>query len=320
MQILSTKPKAIVRNQPSQPAPRPALASSEDRFDSSELVRDFGINPKAMFKRAFLERPPEEGSSIENGKPATPFIADNLKSRFQSLISTQPTQQKLQSGINSIAESYGVYLNFEKGLPMVNWDQNKPAHLDIRHSGGPSANHEMVHAVQCVIGASCALGTKANEKFRSAQGRDASSLQELQPYLQSLSDEEKSQAMTAMVTPMEEQAYSKFEKAAFHATGMMGKASKNKPHFHERLSEVVDSYSKAYKFAKVPELATTIGPDIYGGIGHIARTNGETALVVGGVGLAYYSLAKQALKLHPFMAIPVVSPLAYLLYRSTVSG
>jgi hypothetical protein len=321
MQIASTRRPISNRPANGQPHPRQDVADViEAKPKASKFWRDYGVNPKAMFSRAFLNRPPKDGTPLDNGIAADSLVIKNLRSDFHQLLEQKPQQEQLQDGIVKIADRYGVQVNLEEGVPMVNWDEDEPGTLDVRHSGGTSANHELVHAIQCAIGGAAALGTLANRKFENEVGRPAQSVEELKSYLESLTFGERTQALNSIVKPMEEEAYHTFEEAAFHATGLMGKRSKNQGYYLERLGQVVDSYTEAYRDAAVPTLETGIGAKIYGGIGHIARTNGETALLLGGAAVGYSQLAKQAMKIHPLMAIPVASPLVYVLYRALVSG
>jgi hypothetical protein len=321
MQITSTR-RPIFRQTASNPAKssRLALGITKTQSKKSKFWRDYGVNPIAMFDRAFVNRPPKDGTPLNNGLSANRLVTTNLRTEFHRLLNAHPQQEQLQNGIVDIAERFGVKVNLEKGVPLVNWDEDEPGTLDVRHSGGTSANHELVHAIQCTIGGAAAMGTLASQDFESETGRPPQNVEELQSYIQSLTGDERAQAMQMIVTPMEEQAYHTFEEAAFHATGMMGKRSKNQEYYLQRLGQVVDSYTEAYQDAAVPRLETSIGPRIYGHVGHIARTNGETALMLGGVAVGYSALARQAMKLHPLMAIPVATPLVYGLYRALVSG
>lgn len=300
--------------------PQDSFAFSQGGSGLSEFWRDYGINPLNMAKRAFLDRPPEGGAALVSGTPGNAMVTDSLKKDLQQVVKLSDDLEAMQDNLVQTAKDYGVDIEVSKGLPIVNWDPVNPAQLDLQHSGGHSAYHEMVHAFQCTIGGATALGTAAAEQFAEANGRQPKSMEELKPFLDGLSVGQKTRAMQTFVEPMESQAYSTFEETAFHATGMMGKRSKNQALYQERLGNVVDAYVEAYAGAQVPEMETKLESKIYGGIGHIARTNGETALLLGGAGLAYWQLSKQAMKIHPLMGIPVATPLAYLLYRSMVSG
>lgn len=305
---------------PPPPAETPRPPADQVQLGGSQFWRDYGINPMNMFRRGFVDRPLSGGTQLRQSKPANNLVTDSVRAQLHGLLQGQPDQAVLEQGLDTLAKSFGVSINFQEGVPIVNWDPDRPAVLDARYPKGTSAYHELVHVVQCTIGGCAALGTAAAEKFQAQHGRAPRDLAEIQSFIPSLNAEEKRQAMDGMVVPMEDQAYSTFEQAAFHATGLMGKRAKNQELYRTRLGEVVEAYCHAYQTATVPNLETATEAKVYGSIGHIARTNGETALLVGGAGLAYYHLGRQAMKIHPLMAIPVATPLAVGLYRALVTG
>jgi hypothetical protein len=243
-----------------------------------------------------------------------------LRSLLHSAVDGSDGLLTLQANLKDVATAVGVRMNLEVGTPLVNWDADKPAALDVRHTGGPSALHEMVHVVQCLVGGAAALGLAANEDFKTLHGRDAKTLGELAPFIDRLDDQRKAEAMKRVVAPMESQAYSRYEETAFHTAGMFGKKSKDYEAYKTRLKEVVDAFTRAYGEAAAPDLQTAVDAKVYGGVGHIARTHGEAALLLGGAFAAYYGLTKTAMRVHPALAVPLSAPLAYLLYRSLISG
>lgn len=294
--------------------------SSKDGFSPRELWRDYGIHPLDMARRAFWEKPLADGTPIQGGKPGDPLIARELTARMPRVLRKTGNLETFHQALSKLAREFGVEVEVSKGVPIVNWDSVEPARLDVSLTNGPSAYHEMVHACQCVIGGATALGSVAAEQFRQQYGRAATSLDELQPILAQLTPGQKREAMASYVVPMEDQAYSSFEETAFEITGLMGKRSRDQDHYRQGLRQVVGAYIDAYQQARAPVMKTRLESKLYGGLGHVARTNGETALLLGGTGLVYHQLAKQAMKIHPLMAVPVATPLAYLLYRAMVSG
>ncbi len=282
--------------------------------------RDFGINPSAMTRRTFIERAPNGGEPIRNGRQAHPLVAEAVRRQLGQAIAGADELEPFQDALKRTAAEFGIILNLERGAPLVNWDKHQPGQLDVYHLGGSSAYHEMVHVVQCLVGGACALGTAAAEQFSQTQGRQPASLSELKPYIQALTDEQRAAAMNAMVAPMEEQAYACYEQSAFEVTGLFGKRSKDRAGYREGLSQVLDSFTDGYLRARVPKLDTSLEAEFYGEFGHVARTHGETALLLGGAGFAYHQLSKAAMRVHPLMAIPVATPLVYVLYRALVTG
>ena len=296
------------------------FTSTGESSTLEKVWRDFGINPLAMVKRTFVDRAPNGGEAIRDGKRAHPVVVGAIRRQLEGVLAGADELAPFQESLQRTATQFGVTLNFERGAPLVNWDKNQPGRLDVYHLGGSSAYHEMVHVVQCLVGGACALGTAAAEKFTQAQGRPPTSLAEIQPYLHSLTSKERATAMNQMVAPMEEQAYACYEQSAFEVTGLFGKRSKDRVAYREGMQTVLHRFADGYLKARVPELDTSLEAEFYGEFGHVARTHGETALLLGGAGFAYHQLSKTAMKVHPLMAIPVATPLVYVLYRALVTG
>ena len=290
------------------------------RLKRSKLVRDYGINPCNMLRRAFADKPQADGTPLAGGTKGNPVVAEQLQQDFEVVSESTENIDTFAVTLGEVAGNYGIEMNTHTGVPLVNWDSAEPGRLDVSYSSGPSAYHEMSHACQTVIGGATALGSYAAKKSADAQGREAKNTDELKPFLEDLTPKEKETALATYVKPMESLAYAKFEETAFFATGMMGKLSEDQVQYKAKLEDVSSSFIDAYKDAKVPDMETNRESRVYGGIGHIARTNGETAALLGGAGVAYHFLAKQAMRIPPLMAIPAAAPLAYLLYRATVKG
>ena len=286
----------------------------------NEFWRDYGINPVAMARRAFLEKPLPMGSPLPHGVKAPKLWVDAVRVQVGEAIQSSDGLETLQANLKAVAESFGLKLELSGGAPTVNWDLEKAAVLDVKHGGGPSALHEMVHVVQCVIGGAAALGHAAAEKFQAHNGRPPQSAEEIRSCLAQLSETEKASAMKRVVKPMETLAYSRFEETAFHTAGMSGKRSKDYVSYKRRLEEVAEAFAKGYEGAAVPELATRADSKVYGGVAHLGRTHGETALLLAGAGAAYYGLTKMAMRIHPALGIPLACPLGYVLFRSLASG
>lgn len=285
-----------------------------------ELWRDFGINPAAMARRAFVEKILPQGSPLPQGVKAPELVMQNLGRELQWAIESSDGLATLEKALQTVARSAGLELSIATGAPTVNWDSARPGVLDVSHTGGPAALHEMVHVVQCIIGGSAALGHAAVTKFQEAHGRQPITMHELQPYLLGLDEKDKAAAMKSVVKPMETLAYSRFEESAFQTAGMSGRKSKHFGRYKARLHLVAQSFLKAYTRSEVPELKTDIDSKLYGSVAHLARTHGETGLLMLGAGAAYYGLAKMAMRAHPAMALPMAAPLGYVLYRALVSG
>lgn len=320
MQIQKTTRQQGVAARPVPAQAKSASSAHEPGGSLAEFWRDYGINPQAMADRAFFSRPLPMNAHLNGGRLANPLVTGAVKDRLSGLFDKQSSLEELEKDLAAFAQDYGLKLNREKGVPQVNWDLDRPTELDFRHTGGPSAYHELVHVCQCLIGGAAALGTVAALKYLQAEGKSADSVEDLQPYLKSLSAEEKAQAMKDYVRPMEAQAYSRYEESAFEAAGFMGKKSKNNARYREKMKEVVAAFSKAYERASAPAVNTHLDAKIYGEIGHIARTNGETGLLLAGAGLAYHQLTRTAMAVNPLLGIPAAAPLGYLLVRSLVTG
>lgn len=326
MQISACKSQSpVVRTAKSLPltaaADRDSYTPSTPKENmAAEFWRDYGINPAAMARRAFLEKPLPMGAPLPQGVKAPKLWVDVVRSQVGKAIQSSDGLESLQANLKAVAESSGLKLELGGGAPTVNWDLKKAAVLDVKHGGGAGALHEMVHVVQCVIGGSAALGQAAAEKFQTLHGRPAQGAEEIRSCLARLSEVEKASAMKRVVKPMEEQAYSRFEETAFHTAGMSGKKSKDYAGYKQRLEQVAEAFAKGYERAEVPELATRADSKVYGGVAHLGRTHGETALLLAGAGAAYYGLTRMAMRIHPALGIPLACPLGYLLYRSMVSG
>lgn len=293
------------------PAPASALA---------EIWRDYGINPAAMARRALVDKPLPMGSPLPQGVKAPKVWLETVQTDLNKAIESSRDLDSLQANLESLAAAVGLKLEVAGGAPTVNWDLKEPGVLDVRHLGGPGALHEMVHVVQCVIGGAAALGQAAAEKFQAQHGRAPLHAGEIRPYLTALSPAEKEAAMKRVVKPMEMMAYSRFEETAFHTAGMSGKKSKDFAGYKARLAEVAEAFVKGYTLAEVPRVETRTDSKIYGGVAHLGRTHGETALLLTGAGAAYYRLTRMAMRIHPALALPMAGPLGYILYRSLVSG
>ena len=302
---------------PTPTVDRVTLGSTPHR-DAAALWRDFGINPLAMARRVTVELPAPGGSPLIGGKSAQSMVVQSLHDQLEPVVKGVSNLASLKQDLARVGRSFGVEITYLTGTPTVNW--SSPGHLEVRESGGPAAFHELVHVLQCTVGAGAALGTRAAENFARQTGRQPSNIQELQPYLAALTPQDREAAFQEIVNPLEHQAYSRFEQSAFHVTGMFGRKSSDLELYRTRLGETLDAFSQAYATATVPQLETGLDAKIYGGIGHVARTHGETALVLAGAGLAYAKVARAAIGVHPLMAIPMAAPLGYVLYRALVSG
>lgn len=295
-----------------------AFTSSAVSGTGERLWRDFGIHPVAMARRLTVDRPAPGGSPIPQARPAHPLVMAHLKTRLTSVVEGLDGLASFKTGLDGVARDFGLTIDFEAGTPTVVWSAD--GRLEIRESGGPSAFHELVHGLQCVLGGAAALGTIAADHFRQAHGREPANLAELKPFLAGLTDQDRKLAFDQMVRPMETTAYSRFEQSAFHTTGLFGRKSRDLDLYRQRLGQTLEAFSQAYATASVPRLETATDAAIYGGIGHVARTHGETALLLGAAGFGYYHLARTAVGVHPLLAVPVVAPLGYLLYRALVTG
>ena len=255
---------------------------------------------------------------MPGARPASALVMTALREQLSEVVQGVSDLPALKLDLARVAGSFGVEIDYQVGTPTVNW--SGPGRLQVRESGGPAAFHEMVHVLQCCIGGAAALGTQAAEHFARQCGRPPANLEELKPFLASLTPQDRQEAFAAMVEPLEEQAYSRFEQSAFHVAGMFGRRSSDLDLYRERLGQTLEAFVQAYATATVPDLHTGIDAQVYGGIGHVARTHGETALLLAGAGYGYTKVARAVLGVHPLMVIPAAAPLGYLLYRALVTG
>jgi 1,2-phenylacetyl-CoA epoxidase PaaB subunit len=313
-------------------APAPAGASvqaSDGKKLSafSRFWRDFGINPSAMAKRAFVDKKPEDGDPIPNGIPADPLVMERVRQELHQSVESlrvnhpdglsREALQSFKADLKNTFEKYGVDINFRQGAPTVAWGDLP--RLEVMDHGGTAAAHELVHAVQCAIGGAAALSTAASAKIRREKKRSPLSETEILATIRTLSPEERNIAFERIVKPMESHAYAMFEEGAFHATGMYGKKAKDVEYYARGLRDNIDAYCGAYKHAVAPVMDEGGDAKFYGSIGHLARTHGETALLIGGTGVAYTQLATLALAINPVLGAAALMPLAYISWR-TMAG
>lgn len=279
-----------------------------------EVWRDFGIDPMAMLDRALLSPPPKAGTPLQNGVKADRATLEDLRAELKQLLNELQSGfddaklRSFQSKFASTAASYGVQVEYRRGAPRTNWGTFPQ--LQVYDQGGPSALHEMTHALQSVIGAVAGLSVQAKD----AIGRQATTA-EIRQTLPTLSDTRRQLAFEQVVRPMETQAYARFEEGAFHATGMLGKKARDLDFFSERAAHNVDAFVDAYQDASVPRLETGMDARVYGRIGHIARTHTETAVLLGAAGFGYHHLVQHALGVHPVAGACALVPLGCLIYR-----
>ena len=312
------------------PAPEgsSATATADGKISGfSRFWRDFGINPTAMAKRAFVDKKPEDGDPIPNGIPADPLIMERVRQELhqsvEALRANHPNGlsakalESFKGDLKETFEKYGVDINFRKGAPTVAWGDLP--RLEVMDHGGTAAAHELVHAVQCAIGGAAALSTAASAKIRREKKRAPLGESEIVATIQTLTAEERKLAFEHIVKPMESHAYAMFEEGAFHATGMYGKKAKDVEYYARGLRDNIDAYCGAYKHAVAPVMEEGGDAKFYGSIGHLARTHGETALLIGGTGVVYTQLATMALALNPVLGAAALMPLAYISWR-TMAG
>ena len=312
------------------PAPAGASASASDGEKLSAFSRfwrDFGIDPTAMAKRAFVDKKPEDGDPIPNGIPADPLVMERVRQELHQSVESlrvnhpdglsREALQSFKADLKKTFEKYGVDINFRQGAPTVAWGDLP--RLEVMDHGGTAAAHELVHAVQCAIGGAAALSTAASAKIRREKKRSPLGETEILATIQSLSAEERKIAFERIVKPMESHAYAMFEEGAFHATGMYGKKAKDVEYYARGLRDNIDAYCGAYKHAVAPVMDEGGDAKFYGSIGHLARTHGETALLIGGTGVAYTQLATLALAINPVLGAAALMPLAYISWR-TMAG
>lgn len=290
----------------------------ETLTDLQRFWRDFGVHPGAMASRAFVDRKPAMGSPLAGGLAGAACVARALEQDMHEVLDTvadvglgEDGLRNFQSHLRSVAQGYGVEIEYGKGAPIVNWGVF-PA-LEVKDWGGTSACHEMVHAVQCTIGGAMALGTYAALKS------GASTLNEVREAVRGLSPAERKAAYERFVVPMETQAYAHFEQTAFEVAGMFGKKARDAAGYASRLEGVAKAFVKGYETATVPSSPAGMDARLYGTIGHVARTHGETAVLLGSVTVGYAALARSALRASPLLGAGALVPLGYLIYR-TLAG
>ncbi len=287
----------------------------ESLTELQRFWRDFGVHPGAMAARAFVDRKPEGGSALAGGVAGAACVARQLETDLHEVFDTvrdvglgEDGLRNFQKHLGQVAQSYGVEIDYGKGAPIVNWGVFPT--LEVKDWGGTSAGHEMVHAVQCTIGGAMALGTYAALKT------GAQTFAQVQESVRGLSAAERKEAYQRFVVPMETQAYAHFEETAFEVGGMFGKRQSG---YADRLERVGRAFVRGYETATVPEISCGLDARVYGTIGHVARTHGETAVVLGGAAVAYGALARSALRASPLLGAGALVPLGYLIYR-TLAG
>ncbi|MEW6279665.1 MAG: hypothetical protein AB1758_13640 [Candidatus Eremiobacterota bacterium] len=303
----------------SRPRPEIRLTPAPEPTPLERFWRDFGVNPAAMVRRA-VEGKPAEGSPIPGGLPAHRLMVQEVSRELKALIAEVRAHgdlARVERRFTRIAGEFGVELRFSRGTPTVNWGRFPV--LEVRHSGGPAGAHELVHVFQCVTGGAAALGSVAARRFAEQHGREPADAREVMSALARLSDADRQEAYRAYVKPMETCAYARFEESAFHVAGMFGKKSRDLAGYCTRLEQTVDAFSEGYLTATVPRIPCGTDARVYGSVAHLARTHGETALVVGAGGLAQYALMRAAFAIHPVLGALSMAPVGYLLYR-TLAG
>jgi hypothetical protein len=307
-------------------APAGATATAKPLTGFQRFWRDFGVNPLAMLKRAFVDPPAAQGSALRGGVKAEGALMDNLRADLKTAVDRIPSDgqggltnaglDQFKGQFKEIAARYGVNVVFKTGAPTVAWG-DVPT-LEVMGTGGLTDAHEMVHAVQTAIGGVAALSTAARDKVTREKGRPPRDDDEVRAAVATLTPAEREAAFAAIVQPMETQAYARFEETAFQATGMFGKRAKDVERYKAGLKDNVDAFCDAYLLAAVPRMETAGDARVYGTVGHLARTHGETAVILTGAGVAYKVVAAAALALNPVAGAVALAPLAYLLYRSVV--
>jgi len=292
--------------------------SRESLSDFQRFWRDFGIHPGAMAVRAFVDRKPAMGSPLEGGTAGAACVARALEADLREVLDTvadvgleENGLRNFQSHLRSVAQGYGVEIEYDKGAPIVNWGIF-PA-LEVKDWGGRSACHEMVHAVQCTIGGAMALGSYAALKS------GASTLAEVREAVRNLTPAERKVAFERFVVPMETQAYAHFEQTAFEVAGMFGKKARDAAGYASRLEGVAQAFVQGYETATVPSIKAGLDARLYGTIGHVARTHGETAVLLGGAAVGYCAVTRTAMRSSPLLGAGALVPLGYLIYR-TLAG
>ncbi len=297
--------------------PAPSLGAGET---FQKVWRDFGINPLAMLRRATVEPPAAPGQALPEVVAGDRATLEDLRGELHGLLQelgqgqvlTETRLREFQSRFARVAESYGVDVSFQRGAPRVNW--GKFPQLEVYDQGGPSALHEMVHAVQCTVGAVAGLSAQARSELVDRLGREPTP-SEVRQQLASLNDNQRQQAFRQTVAPMENLAYARFEEGAFHASGMFGKKARDLGYYAARAGHNLDVFTTAYQEARAPALDSGLDARIYGRIGHVARTHGETALLLGAAGYGYHRLVGSAMAVHPLLGACALVPLGGLIYR-----
>lgn len=290
----------------------------ESLTDLQRFWRDYGVHPGAMVTRALVDKKPVMGSTLAGGTAGAACVARALEADMHEVFETVKHEglkdaglRNFQSHLRSVAQGYGVEIAYGSGAPIVNWGVFPT--LEVKDWGGKSACHEMVHAVQCAIGGAMALGSYAALKT------GAQTLAEVREAVRGLTPAERKVAYERYVVPMETQAYAHFEQTAFEVAGMFGKKARDAEGYAARLEGVAQAFVKGYETATVPSFKAGVDSRVYGTIGHVARTHGETAVLLGGVTVGYGALARSAMRASPLLGAGALVPLGYLIYR-TLAG
>lgn len=311
-------------------APAPAGATAQPKLGAFDRFwRDFGINPVAMAKHATVDGVEAGGTPIEGSRKANAPMVDSFREALHATVKDMQASspgglsdaafQAWQTKFKDVAGKYGVDVQFKSGAPTVAWGDVPTLEVMSNGKGAGPAAHEMVHAVQLAIGGVSALTTAATDKIQKQTGKAPSSEAEVLAAVRTLTQAERQQAFDGMVKPMEAQAYAHFETGAFEATGMFGKKSSDADFYAAGLHKNIDAFCDAYKLAAVPKLDAGLDARIYGSIGHLARTHGETATLMFGGAALYAKVATVALALNPVVGAAALIPLGYVALR-TVTG
>jgi hypothetical protein len=304
------------------PAPAGSKAAPAPKLGfAARFWRDFGVNPVAMARRAFVDRIPTGGTKIEGGKRAEALGIDAFRADLRTAIEglkaddgkglSDEALKAFEKKVSELAGRYGVDVQFKTGAPTTSWGDFPT--VEVERSGGGA--HELVHAVQLAIGGVAALSTAAAEKIARERGRPTESTADILATIPKLTDAERKKAFDEVVKPMEEHAYALFEHGAFGAVGFGGSRVRDLEKFRAALLANVDGFCDAYALAAAPELDLGAGAKGYAMLGHVARTHGETA-VLGLLGAgAYYGVAAAAMAVNPLFAVAAVAPLLYPLWK-----
>lgn len=308
-----------------KPAPADAaIAPAEPLGRFARLWRDFGVHPVDMFRRVAFEKKPQGGEVIAGGIVAEGRLLSELQSDLRSAVLdlkqnhgdglTPAALDGFEARLTEIAASYGVNLTFKKGAPTVAWG-DLPA-VEVMHAGGDAAWHEAVHAIQFMIGGVAALSSAATAKIVEETGEPPTSRAQIRVAIDALSPQQRRAAFAAIVEPMDEQGYALLEEGAFHATGFMSKRARNVALYADRVVDNIDAYVTAYQTATLPQLGAAVDAKVYGGLGHVARTHGETTAIFFTGAAAYAQLIAVAASFDPVAGAVAALPAGYLLYRS----